>query len=265
MSLVVPSDKYGRPAAIRVKRASDRRSASRSATRAIDLLEYLGSVRRPVRAVEVAQALSMHPSTTNQLLKTMVDSSHLLFDARTRTYLPSPRLTGFCSWLIGLYGPEEKLRTLVQDLGGRIAKFVTVSTANDIFMQILEAYAPDDTNNHRGHRVSLFGSAVGSAYLSMLDEQEIVWLADRARVSKEETRRALDAIGMIRNDGFASGPSVFAGLIDEDPTWSIAIPLKCETMPLKLVLGVAGSGDEVERQLQDLRREMEDAISRVIL
>lgn len=211
MSLVVTSDKYGRPTGIRVKRASDRRSASRSATRAIDLLEYLGLVRRPVRAVEVAHALSMHASTTNQLLKTMVDSSHLLFDGRTRTYLPSPRLTGFCSWLIDLYGPEERIRTLVQDLGARTGKFVTISTANDIFMQVLEAYAPDNVDNHRGHRVSLFGSAIGSAYLSMLGEQEIVWLADRARVSDKETSRALQAICIIRNDGYASGPSVFAG------------------------------------------------------
>ena len=55
---------------MRVMRAGDRRSLSRSATRALDVLEYFGQVRRPLRAVEIARQFSLHPSTVNQLLKT---------------------------------------------------------------------------------------------------------------------------------------------------------------------------------------------------
>ena len=88
-----------RPSArVRVKRPSERRSLSRSATRALDVLEFFGEARRPLRAVEISRVLGMHPSTTNQLLKTMVDSAHLVFDAHSKTYLPSPRLARFSTW-----------------------------------------------------------------------------------------------------------------------------------------------------------------------
>ena len=72
---------------VRTRRPGERRSLSRSATRALDVLELFGQVRRPLRAVEVSRALDMHPSSTNQLLKTMVEAGHLIFDARAKAYL----------------------------------------------------------------------------------------------------------------------------------------------------------------------------------
>lgn len=44
---------------MRVKRPSERRSLSRSATRALDVLEYFGEARRPLRAVEISKALGL--------------------------------------------------------------------------------------------------------------------------------------------------------------------------------------------------------------
>ena len=81
------------------RRPGDRRSLSRSATRALDVLELFGQERRSLRAIEIAKALGLHPSTANQLLKTMVDSAHLTFDAVAKSYLPSPRLGRFGGWM----------------------------------------------------------------------------------------------------------------------------------------------------------------------
>ncbi len=53
----------GRP--VNVRRPGDRRSLSRSATRALDVLELFGETRRPLRAVEMSKALGMHPSSMN--------------------------------------------------------------------------------------------------------------------------------------------------------------------------------------------------------
>ena len=71
------------------------------------MLEYFGEARRPLRAVEIAKALELHASTTDQLLKTMVDSAHLVFDARSKTYAPSHRLAGFGAWVVESYGAES--------------------------------------------------------------------------------------------------------------------------------------------------------------
>lgn len=262
MSLITPLDSRGRRAGIRIKRPGDRRSSSRSATRAIDVLELMGVSRRPLRAVEIAQALAMHPSTTNQLLKTMVDSAHLLFDARAMTYMPSPRLTGFSSWIVSLYGSEDRLRSLVRDLRAATGKIVTLSTANDLFMQILEVSCPSGVIAERGQRISLFGSAIGSAFLSMLDAAEVVRLAHRARIPKSEFETIAREIEAIRQEGYAYGPSQFEGRQDSVPAWSIAMPLPGATMPVGLVLGIAGLAGEPAFEATVLAELMHDAIKR---
>jgi DNA-binding IclR family transcriptional regulator len=155
----------GRTWPVRVKRPSERRSLSRSATRALDVLEYFGQARRPLRAMEIAKALDLHPSTTNQLLKTMVDSAHLVFDARAKTYLPSHRLAAFSAWLVESWGGDERLRGLVREVAAATGEIVTLTTPNDLFMQILDVAGPPPTTppTQRGHRGSGLGSGVGAA------------------------------------------------------------------------------------------------------
>ena len=71
----------------------------------------------------------------------------------------------------------------------------------------------------RGLRVSVFGSATGSAYLSMLDDGEVQRLATRARIPPTEMAAIRAGVCSIRQDGFADGPSVDGAI------WSIAVPL----------------------------------------
>lgn len=248
----------GRSAAVRVMRPSDRRSLSRSATRALDVLEYFGEVRRPLRAIEIARTLDMHPSTTDQLLKTMVDSAHLVFDARSKTYLPSPRLIGFSGWMVDSYGADDRLRDLVRDVQARTGMVVTVTTPNDLFMQILDLAAPEGQKTERGLRVSLFGSAIGSAYLSTLDEGEVQRLADRARIDPGQLPSVLEAVELIRRTGFAHGPSA------DDAIWSIAMPLPVQGLRVPTVLGLAGPPEQVHDRLPEFQRVMAEAIARWI-
>ena len=213
MSLIAPAAARGQKARIHVRRPSERRSQSRSATRALDVLEYFGEQRRPLRAVEISRVLEMHPSTTNQLLKTMVDSAHLVFDARSKTYLPSPRLAEFSAWIIETYGAGGRLKDLIRDVQAQTGVVVTVTTPNDLFMQIIDLATPPDQTSERGLQISLFGSAIGSAYLSMLDDGEVLRLADRARIPKAESpedfldrmKEASETIGDASSDLDAVG------------------------------------------------------------
>ncbi|MDB5451556.1 MAG: hypothetical protein JWO33_134, partial [Caulobacteraceae bacterium] len=88
-----------------VQQPGERRNISKSAIRALDLLEYFAVVKRPLRATDIAHAFNLHPSSTDQLLKTMVDSAYLLIDPLEKLYYPSPRLVRFANWLTsGYYG-----------------------------------------------------------------------------------------------------------------------------------------------------------------
>jgi DNA-binding IclR family transcriptional regulator len=217
-------------------------------------MELFGATRRPMRAVEIGKVLETNPSTTNQLLKTMVGSGHLVFDARTKAYVPSPRLAEFSSWVVDTYGAGGRLRDLickVRDLTGMV---ITVTTPNDLFMQIIDAAIPHADTAERGLRVSLFGSAIGSAYLSMLDQDAVARIADRARIPAGELHGILDGVTKIRDDGFADGPSA------DGQIWSIAMPLPLDGLHFPTVLGLAGPTDQVRERFEELVETMRAAI-----
>lgn len=240
---------------VRVKRPGDRRSLSRSATRALDVLELFGRERRPLRAVDISQTLGTHPSTTNQLLKTMLDSGHLVFEARGKTYLPSPRLAEFGSWIAVSYGADGRLRDLMEDVRKATGLTVTISTPNDLFMQLIDCVVPDGQRGERGLSVSVFGSAIGSAYLAALDDDEVLRLADRARVPAAELPAVLQDLAQIRLAGFADGAA------QGSDYWSLAMALPTRGLRVPTVLGLAGSAAAVRERLGELHAIMRAAVA----
>src|SRR5690606_23151002 len=139
----------------------------------------------------------------------------------------------------------------IRDLTGMV---ITVTTPNDLFMQIIDSAIPHAHTAERGLRVSLFGSAIGSAYLSMLDQAEIARIADRARIPATELQGILDGVARIRNDGFADGPSA------DSQIWSIAMPLPPHGLHFPTVLGLAGPTDHVRERFGDLLETMRAGI-----
>jgi DNA-binding IclR family transcriptional regulator len=256
VTLISAKPARGPNLSVRVKRPGERRSMSRSATRALDVLELFGTTRRPLRAVEIARALDMHSSTTNQLLKTMVDSAHLVFTARDKSYLPSPRLAEFAGWIGETYGVGGRLHDLITDLQARTGMVVTVSTPNDLYMQVVDLATPKGQAAERGMQVSLFGSAIGSAHLSTLEPSEVARLAHRARIPKSQLQAILDEVAGIRSAGHADGA------ISGSPYWSVAMPLPIQGLHVPTVLGLAGPADEVRRRLVELQGIMRDTIAR---
>lgn len=256
MTLIATRSPRSPSAHVRVKRPGDRRSLSRSATRALDVLEQFGRDRRPLRAVEIARALGIHASTTNQLLKTMLDSGHLVFDARAKTYLPSPRLAEFGAWIVASYGADVRLRELIERVQAATGMVVTISTPNDLFMQLIDCAVPEGERGERGLSVSVFGSAIGSAYLASLADAEVLRLADRARVPAPDLPAILDDLAQIRRAGFADGATAGSDY------WSMAMALPMGGLQVPTVLGLAGGAPQVRKRLDQLYAIMRDAAAR---
>ena len=256
MTLIAPKPVRGRNLSVQVRRPGERRSLSRSATRALDVLELFGRERRPLRGIDIAEALGAHSSSTNQLLKTMVDSAHLTFDGRAKTYLPSARLAAFSAWLWQSYGSDDELRALLEEVHAQTGLIVTLSTASDLFMQLIDLAGPPGGGGERGLRVSIFGSAIGSAYLAMLEDAEVTRLAERARIPEAQLPDILDSAGRIRGDGFAAGPG------SGPDYWSIAVPIPAQGLRGPSVLGLAGAAALVQPRTTALARTMREAIDR---
>ena len=244
---------------IRVKPPGEGRNQSRSATRALDVLELFGQLRRSLRAVEIARSLDLRPSTANQLLKTMVESAHLVFDARTKLYLPSPRLALFGGWIAQCYGSDERLREMIERLQSASGLVVTLTTPNDLFMQVVEFAGGNlpAAAAQRGLRVSMFGSAIGAAFLSSVDGAEVARLAHRARIPESEMPGLHAWLARVRSDGFADGPSA------QGTIWSLASPLPLAGQNAPLVVGMAGAAELVRSNLHESGELLRAAIARL--
>jgi len=256
LTLITSRSPRSPSAYVRVKRPGDRRSLSRSATRALDVLELFGAARHPLRAVDISNELGIHASTTNQLLKTMLDSGHLVFEARSKTYLPSPRLAEFSAWIMASYGADGRLRDLIDAVHLATGMVVTISAPNDLFMQVIDCAIPAGESGERGLSVSLFGSAIGSAYLATLEDAEALRLADRARVPAADIPAILGDLDQIRAAGFADGSTAGSHY------WSMALALPMRGLRVPTVLGLAGMDNEVRERLGELHRIMRDAVER---
>ena len=240
---------------LRLKRPENRRSMSRSASRALDVLEYFGRARRPSRAVEISRALEMHPSTANQLLKTLVESGHLVFDGQAKTYLPSPRLIGFSSWVVASYGAVDRYRMMLRDIHAATGALVTLTAPNDLFMQVVDVEGPSE-RDPRGLHVSLFASAaIGNAYLSAIPNAEIERLSRRARLPRQAYSQLLRIVSHVRKEGFSEGPTI------DGRMHAIAVPLPA-IAPTPLVVAIAAEAERVQNQSRTIYGKMCEAIVR---
>ena len=222
------------------------------------MLELFGQMRRPLRAIEIAKALELHPSTANQLLKTMVESAHLTFNAGMKTYLPSPRLASFSAWMVESYGTDKNLRDLLRQTQAAIGEIVTLSTPNDIYMHLLDRAGVDEpaSSTERGMRISMFGTVIGAAYLATLKKPDLTRLIERARIPAGDVAGLVGELAGVRQRGLAEGP------IRDGSFWSMAAALPPGGFPAPLVLGVAGPTERLQSKAAQIRALLLEAVQR---
>ncbi|MFC4595709.1 IclR family transcriptional regulator [Sphingobium tyrosinilyticum] len=231
------------PLTARMRKPYEQRSVSRSAARALDLLEYMAREQRPLRAKEIAGALGMHGSTALQMLKTLVDAGHLVFDASAKTYVPSHRLVDFGLWVADGYFGDGRVAALLQKLSDRSGEYVALFTQNDVWMQIIDARVPAEVEVpvEIGTRMPLFGSASGAALLAAWEDSEIARWMDRARLPRGDWDDMRAGIALVRHEGYA-----FGGVSEGNDARGFAMLLPRSPLGPSLVVGLGGSSDRLE-------------------
>jgi DNA-binding IclR family transcriptional regulator len=229
---------------------------AKSAVRALDVLELFGQIGCPLRAVEINRYLGLSPSSANQILKTMVDSAYLVFEPETKRYCLSPRLAQFGGRLSAEYFGGDTLHALLADLQSETGETVTLAVRQGPAMQIVDVnqrksarrlLGPNSRESRRipkGLRVSLFGSAVGTSWLSTQHDEKIRELI--RRYSKQlgghiSAVEVIDAISRARRRGYA-----FGGLSADDRVWSLAMPLPPSSSGMTLVLSITGPAEHMQ-------------------
>jgi DNA-binding IclR family transcriptional regulator len=244
----------------------------KSAVRALNILELLVIEARPLRGVEVASALSLSPSSANQLLKTLVDNAYLIFDPVSKRYCPSPRMGRLGGAVahdyFGCGAVDALLRATADAAGVR----VTLCASQGGFMQLLDAVSPAaplaealdaafPVSSTAGVRIPMFGSTVGAAWLAVQDERTIraaIRLC-RRELGREadEVGSILERVGRVRRQGFA-----FGGISSDDAIRSVGVALPPSKSGVVLVLGASGPTQDMETRRDEIIAVIHDQIGR---
>jgi DNA-binding IclR family transcriptional regulator len=246
-------------------------NAAKSAVRALDVLELLSTADRPLRAVQIARALGLSPSSANQLLKTLVDAAYLIFDPDSKLYLPSPRVRKLSHAKNSRSGCA--IDDLMESAHRVLGKFMILSTSQGSCMQVLDVVEPHPHSSEKlpipvdtwiGMRIPLFGSCHGAAWLSTQSDQTICATAQRCRRELGPKAKNLDQIferiRRVRAQGYA-----FGGLTEHDHERMLAMALPQLRNGIVLVLGTYGPASEMENRREEIARVLREHIARYFL
>ena len=216
----------------------------KSATRAIEILEYFMSVRQPRAMSEIALALGYPQSSATVLLKTLVSLGYLNFDRKERVYFPTPKVTALGEWIPRALFGSSRVLDAARDVHAATGEGVGFSTKNDVYLQYVQNFQsvhPLRFVIPEGTLRPLTQSGIGWTLMSTLPDDKIDNLVRRANIASEKSMRVtvasiLEKVREIREKGYCYSRDVpFVG----GATLSMLLPVKIQNQPAVLFLGGA--------------------------
>lgn len=223
--------------------------ASRSVARIAALFELFERERRPLSSTEIGESLDIPRSSTGTLLKALVQLGWLSIDRRRATYFPGARLARLTGWLLSELLLDDRVLRALELLCVSTGETVTISCANDLEVEILHARGPTSGIHlvvKEGQRIPLWGSAIGTAYLTTLHDSTIRSMYRRSQHDARGRRPAVSIVEVLRTvrrarrDGYA----FVDGFVVPDVA-AISAPLPDEIGPRPLIVSVGGPAERL--------------------
>jgi DNA-binding IclR family transcriptional regulator len=232
----------------------------KSGARTVQVLEYFHRRGLPARAIEIGRDLELSPSSTNDLLKTLVEIGYLEFDDLTKAYFIGARAALFGHWAATVQPQLGRLRDLASELRERTGVCIVLSSQRGHVVQFVSIlHGPDETPRYvaEGLNAPVIGTAAGGAILMEMDRDEISHIVKRTYHVKKTDKLVeslSDRLNEFRERGYASP-------VREDfvpGNWVVAVPLPLRGTAGRLALGMGGIKARIqqrERELADMARE----------
>ncbi len=238
----------------------------KSAGRAFEVLELFRSERRQLTAAEIGQALGYPKSSTNALLKSLVSLGYLVLQPRTLRYFPSLSVTRLGDWVPAAVLGAGDAFAIISEVHAATMETVTLSVQNDLsvnFLKVLPGTFPISLSMTEGFVAPLFTTAVGTAILSQLSDEEIAALAQRARTRarRRADRVDLDAVLKVVRETRQLGFAVLYDAVFPD-TGAIAVPFPSQVEGFPMAIGVGGLRDRMRRNERAILKAIKGAMSR---
>lgn len=232
----------------------------KSVGRVLAVLELFERQREPLTATEICGALEYPASSTDALLKSMLSLGYLALNTQTRRYFPSLRVTRLGEW-IPTHLFQGDTMELLDTLHEATGETVTLSAQSDLHMQfvrVLPGTFPISLRITEGYIGPLFGSAVGTAYLSRLNDRQIDRLMQRGKRTPGSASKkiafseVMKEVEETRQRGYAVG---YDRILQD--TGAIAMPLQDNQ---NFVVAVGGLSPRIRRSESSIIRQMRKAI-----
>lgn len=235
----------------------------KSVGRVLEVLDLFRARKQPLSATNICSHLGYPNSSGNALLKSMVSLGYLWFDTQTRRYFPSLKVTQLGEWIPAHVLTQDTV-SLLEDLRQRTGETVTLSVQNDLHMQfirVLPGTFPISLMLTEGFLGPLFGSAIGTAFLSLLPDAQVERLYLKARRTPDSISTKVDPDELMREvrEARQRGYSVGYERIMPD-TGAVAMPVPTESGERSLVVGVGGLSPRIRRSEANVIQAMKAAL-----
>jgi DNA-binding IclR family transcriptional regulator len=230
------------------------------------LFELFAREQRPLSSAAICTALDAPRSSVAALLKALSQLGWLAHDRRAATYLPTPKFSTLGAWVLeGVLLPEPLLAAL-PELQAATGETVSLSTPADLGLEVAHVIGPDVGIRlviRVGVRIALWGSAIGTAYLTTLADPTIRSMYRRSEGGGEPPRVSLRAVMAAVRRARENGGMAFAESAVVPDVAAASVPLSEGIAPRTLVVSVGGPASRVRANRALIEDELRAWASRV--
>lgn len=230
-------------------------STSQSVARTIELFRLFAEERRALTTVDIAERLKMPRSSCAALLKTLFDLNMISTDRRNSSYFPTAEFAELGAWLNASSLYPESLLAALDKLALATHETITLAAYNDLMLELVyvnKSRQAISFSAERGQKFPIWGSALGTAYLTRLDTPQIKALhrrsVDRKIISEEDTPldKILSDVEEARRHGYAFAK----GAVFPDAS-AITRDTGIENNGRPLIVAIAGPTNRLEKHVEE--------------
>lgn len=224
--------------------------AVKSAERVLRVFEFLTGYPNGLTAKEISTNLGYAPSSTFELLKTLIENDYLVIDENKR-YILGPKLIQLGVTAASYLDINKVAKPYLQKLMNVVEETIflgVLSNEEVVYVDKINSYKTISTNANIGSRKPIYCTGLGKAFLAFMDEEESDKIIEKIEIKKvtpntvNSKEELLDLVNEYRNLGYA---------IDDE---EIEVGLWCVAAPIydvnKMIVGAISISGPKERMIQ---------------
>lgn len=230
------------------------------------LFELFARERQPLSSAAICMALDAPRSSVAALLKALAQLGWLAHDRRAATYLPTAKFSMLGVWVLEGALMPPALLAAVHELQVATGETVSLSAPADLGLEVLHVAGPDIGIRlviRVGGRLPLWGTAIGTAYLTTVSDPTIRSMYRRSEAAGEMPRVSLRAVlAAVRRTRENGGLAFAESAVVPDVT-ALSAPLPAGVAPRTLVISVGGPLHRMRARRALIESEMRTWLGRL--